>query len=93
MNKKSNLLFYIFQDEYFAKYGGSVIPVEPNDVFFSLHAVVLTTVTIVQCFIFEVSSKPFAISYGIIYLVHTQNFPKNLTLLSPDTHVGVRIRG
>ena len=49
------IIFIFFQDEYFAKYGGSVIPVEPNDVFFSLHAVVLTTVTIIQCFIFEVS--------------------------------------
>lgn len=41
------------QDEYFAKYGGTVIPVLTNDVFFAFHAVILTTVTIVQCFIYE----------------------------------------
>ncbi|XP_066918183.1 cystinosin-like [Clytia hemisphaerica] len=48
-------LFYVksVQDEYFAQYGGSVIPVQPNDVFFALHAVVLTIVTITQCFFFD----------------------------------------
>jgi len=48
-------LFYVssIQDEYFAKYGGSVIPVLPNDVFFALHAVLLTAITISQCFMYE----------------------------------------
>lgn len=41
------------QDQYFDKFGGSVIPVQPNDVFFALHAVVLTTITIIQCIVFE----------------------------------------
>eukprot|EP00794_Sanderia_malayensis_P007924 gene7924-8779_t len=48
-------LFWIkqVQQEYFAKYGGTVIPVAANDVFFTIHAVTLTSVTIFQCFIYE----------------------------------------
>ena len=30
---------------------------------------------------------------GIIYLVHTQNFTKNLTFLPPDTHTYLCISG
>jgi len=41
------------QSEYFDKYGGDVIPVQPNDVFFTIHAVVLTLITIFQCFIYD----------------------------------------
>ena len=54
----TNDLFHPFplflQDEYFAKYGGTVIPVQPNDVFFAFHAVILTIISISQCFIYEV---------------------------------------
>jgi len=48
-------LFYFqtVQDEYFDKYGGSVIPVLSNDVFVGLHSLTLTTIAIVQCFIYE----------------------------------------
>lgn len=45
----------IFQREYFAKHPGGVNPVQPNDVFFTLHAILLTTITIFQCFCYEVS--------------------------------------
>ena len=45
----------ISQREYFAKHPGGVNPVQPNDVFFTLHAILLTTITIFQCFCYEVS--------------------------------------
>lgn len=41
------------QREYFAKHPGGVNPVQANDVFFTVHAVVLTVITIFQCFIYE----------------------------------------
>lgn len=43
------------QQDYHEVHPHSIIPVEYNDLFFSLHAVVLTFVTIFQCFIYEVS--------------------------------------
>ncbi|XP_065069921.1 cystinosin homolog [Rhopilema esculentum] len=48
-------LFYFnsIQTEYFDKYGGDVIPVESNDVFFTIHAVFCTLITIFQCIIYE----------------------------------------
>lgn len=41
------------QDEYHQRYPLSRIPVEINDLFFTIHAVCITIVTIVQCFIYE----------------------------------------
>ncbi|XP_053312010.1 cystinosin-like [Spea bombifrons] len=38
-------------------YPNGVIPVDSNDVFFSLHAVLLTIITIIQCCIYEKVSK------------------------------------
>ncbi|EGD78852.1 nephropathic cystinosis [Salpingoeca rosetta] len=48
-------LFYVqsIKDQYEHKHPGSTNPVQPNDVFFSIHAVVLTIVTIAQCFVYE----------------------------------------
>lgn len=43
-----------FQNEYFARFEHGQNPVELNDVFFSIHASVLTFLTIVQCFVYEV---------------------------------------
>ena len=42
------------QNEYFRRYPQGLNPVELNDVVFSLHATVITAVTISQCFFFEV---------------------------------------
>ena len=42
--------------EYQERHPGGDIPVKPNDVFFALHAFVLTLVTIYQTTIYEVSS-------------------------------------
>lgn len=48
-------LFWVpgIQDEYFAKNPGGVIPVQLNDVMFSVHAFLITAFTIFQCFIFQ----------------------------------------
>lgn len=42
------------QKEYYEKNTYARIPVEYNDLFFSLHAFVLTLVTVIQCLIYEV---------------------------------------
>ena len=44
----------MLQGEYFAKFGGSVIPVRANDVFMALCMVLLNLVIVVQVFVFEV---------------------------------------
>jgi len=41
------------QHEYTAAHHTKVMPVQANDVFFALHAVLITVVTIVQCLIYE----------------------------------------
>jgi len=48
-------LFWIpsIQDEYFDLHPQGVNPVQANDVFFTLHAVAATLVTIVQCFLYQ----------------------------------------
>lgn len=49
------LLSHEVQTEYYQRYKYSRIPVEYNDLFFALHAFILTLVTVIQCFIYEVS--------------------------------------
>ncbi|CAN2387838.1 L-cystine transmembrane transporter activity [Pristimantis euphronides] len=48
-------LFWIpfIREQFLQVYSNGVIPVDANDVFFSLHAVLLTLVTIFQCCIYE----------------------------------------
>ncbi|CAH2219673.1 cystinosin isoform X2 [Pelobates cultripes] len=48
-------LFWIpyIKEEFLQIYPNGVIPVDSNDVFFSLHAVLLTIITIIQCCIYE----------------------------------------
>ncbi|XP_063811897.1 cystinosin [Pseudophryne corroboree] len=48
-------LFWIpyIREQFIQVYPNGVIPVDANDVFFSLHAVALTLVTIIQCCIYE----------------------------------------
>ncbi|XP_012906161.1 cystinosin [Mustela nigripes] len=41
------------KEQFFLKYPNGVNPVDSNDVFFSLHAVALTLVVMVQCFLYE----------------------------------------
>ncbi|XP_014667070.1 PREDICTED: cystinosin-like isoform X2 [Priapulus caudatus] len=47
----------VIQDEYFEKHPYGVLPVAINDVFFALHAIFATLVTILQCFIYERGSQ------------------------------------
>jgi len=48
-------LFWVgsIQDEYYENHPYGVLPVTPPDVFFPIHAVFATSITIFQCFIFE----------------------------------------
>jgi len=52
----NSCLYFVpfFQEEYFSRFPRGTNPVELNDVFFSIHASVITAVTIVQCFMYEV---------------------------------------
>lgn len=43
----------VIQDQYHTRHLRSAIPVQPNDIFFSVHAVFATLLTIIQCFIYE----------------------------------------
>lgn len=44
----------VIEDEYFSRNPRGLNPVLINDVVFSIHAMVATSVTIWQCFIYEV---------------------------------------
>jgi len=41
------------QTEYFKDHPRGVIPVQPNDVFFSIHATLMCIITVIQCFVLE----------------------------------------
>lgn len=51
--------------DYYQRYMYKRIPVEWNDLFFALHAFLLTLVTVVQCFIYEVSPNELSLNEGI----------------------------
>lgn len=52
-------LFWVpsIKEQFLLKYPNGVNPVDSNDVFFSLHAVALTLVVIVQCLLYERGSQ------------------------------------
>lgn len=91
------------QDEYFAKYGGSVIPVQPNDVFFALHSLLFTIITISQCFIYDVRYFNyyiilylFVIIYYIFFVVVVFHFMKTkvfCTSYISFAKLGVTLKG
>nr|XP_018915761.1 PREDICTED: cystinosin homolog isoform X1 [Bemisia tabaci]XP_018915762.1 PREDICTED: cystinosin homolog isoform X1 [Bemisia tabaci]XP_018915763.1 PREDICTED: cystinosin homolog isoform X1 [Bemisia tabaci]XP_018915764.1 PREDICTED: cystinosin homolog isoform X1 [Bemisia tabaci]XP_018915765.1 PREDICTED: cystinosin homolog isoform X1 [Bemisia tabaci] len=56
-----------FQEEYFQANPGGLIPVEPADIFFSVHATIITLFTIFQCFIYERRTQ--RVSYTALGLV------------------------
>ncbi|XP_014258389.1 cystinosin homolog isoform X2 [Cimex lectularius] len=57
------------QAEYFNTYPKGLIPVQLNDIFFSLHAALLTVFTIFQCFIYERGEQAVSkVAKGIICL-------------------------
>lgn len=53
----SQLLLTPQQEQFLLKYPNGVNPVDSNDVFFSLHAVALTLIVILQCCLYEVSNE------------------------------------
>eukprot|EP00123_Amoebidium_parasiticum_P010865 comp20371_c0_seq1/m.25740 comp20371_c0_seq1/g.25740 ORF comp20371_c0_seq1/g.25740 comp20371_c0_seq1/m.25740 type:complete len:377 (-) comp20371_c0_seq1:727-1857(-) len=62
-------LFYVptVQQQYELRHPGSDNPVQPNDVFFAIHAFILTAITIAQCFIYERGTQ--TVSYPVRLLV------------------------
>ena len=56
---------FMLQEEFKAAHPHDITPVEINDVVFAIHAAVLTMVTIVQVFIYEVR---FVIYYSTVHL-------------------------
>lgn len=56
--------FEYFQLEYFKRYPKGLNPVQVNDIFFSLHAVFATIVTVGQCFVYEVNKCDFDHTIG-----------------------------
>ncbi|CRK88704.1 CLUMA_CG002366, isoform B [Clunio marinus] len=60
------------EDEYFQRFPRGVNPVELNDVFFSIHASLITAFTISQCFIYERGEQRVSnIARGILGLFFT----------------------
>ncbi|XP_026827827.1 cystinosin homolog isoform X2 [Ooceraea biroi] len=55
------------QNQYFDRYPKGLIPVQVNDIFFSLHAVLATIVTIGQCFIYEIGNQRVSTTARIIH--------------------------
>lgn len=52
------------QKDYYERYAYTRIPVEYNDLFFAVHAFVLTMITIIQCFIYERGQQTVSIPAG-----------------------------
>ncbi|KAJ1521912.1 hypothetical protein ONE63_002248 [Megalurothrips usitatus] len=57
------------KDQYFERHPHSAIPVLPNDIFFAVHAVVVTLITIVQCFIYERGGQSVSITARCIQVI------------------------
>ncbi|XP_014479673.1 PREDICTED: cystinosin homolog isoform X2 [Dinoponera quadriceps] len=53
--------------EYFNRYPKGLNPVQVNDIFFSLHALFATTVTVTQCFIYEIGNQRVSTTARIIH--------------------------
>lgn len=62
-------LFWIseIELEYFRRYPKGLNPVQVNDIFFSLHAVFATVITIVQCCIYEAGTQRVSTTARIIH--------------------------
>ncbi|XP_011307814.1 cystinosin homolog isoform X3 [Fopius arisanus] len=53
--------------EYLERHPRGVIPVQINDIFFSLHAVFVTLITISQCFIYEIGGQRISTTARVIH--------------------------
>lgn len=56
-HNKFLILIVHLQEQYFSLHPKGLNPVQINDIFFALHAVFATLVTIIQCFIYEVKNN------------------------------------
>ncbi|XP_012288553.1 cystinosin homolog isoform X2 [Orussus abietinus] len=57
------------EQEYFSRYPKGLNPVQINDIFFALHAVFATLITIVQCFIYEIGTQRVSTTARIIHAI------------------------
>lgn len=55
------------ENQYFDRYPKGLNPVQINDIFFALHAVFATTVTVGQCFIYEIGNQRVSTTARIIH--------------------------
>ncbi|KAG7203904.1 hypothetical protein KM043_013264 [Ampulex compressa] len=64
-------LFWIpeIEMEYFSRYPKGLNPVQVNDIFFSLHAVCATVITITQCFIYESGTQRVSTTARVIHAI------------------------
>ena len=82
-NITESVVCVFVQDEYYDEHPGGVIPVQLNDVVFSLHAFLITAFTIFQCFIFDVST----ILMHIHAHTHTHTHTRTRTHSYTHTHI------
>ena len=61
---------FMLQDEFKAAHPHDITPVEINDVVFAIHAAVLTMVTIVQVFIYEVRFVTYYSTVHLPFFIH-----------------------
>ncbi len=62
-------LYYssLVQSLYEKQFPRSEIPVELNDVIYSIHAAIVTGITVVQCFIYDVLQQNYSMNYKYYY--------------------------
>ncbi|XP_046422076.1 cystinosin homolog isoform X2 [Neodiprion virginianus] len=73
------------EQEYFNRYPKGLNPVKVNDVVFALHAVFATTVTILQCFIYERGTQRVSIMARVIHGIFTIFILVSIILAGIDT--------
>lgn len=84
----SLLLSYNVQQEYYRRYTYSRIPVEYNDLFFALHALVITILTVIQCFIYERGEQQISLPAGA-FLSLSASLGIGLSIASLFTSVSI----
>ncbi|KAL6433273.1 hypothetical protein ACFW04_006458 [Cataglyphis niger] len=73
------------ENEYFNRYPKGLNPVQINDIFFSIHAVFATVVTIGQCFIYEIGNQRVSTTARIIHGIFAAFILISLILSFVDT--------
>ncbi|XP_046744120.1 cystinosin homolog isoform X2 [Diprion similis] len=73
------------EQEYFNRYPKGLNPVKVNDVVFALHAVFATTVTILQCFVYERGTQRVSIMARVIHGIFAIFILVSVILAGVDT--------